>query len=81
MSSNVPDSNPGSCLDPELPGTGLELGAIGGGGRAETGSFLPGKKGDGREMEQRWRKHDRRLCHAGSRRDAAESEANNVRTL
>jgi hypothetical protein len=47
MSSNVPDSSPGSCLDPELPGTGLELGAMGGGGRAETGSGLSGKKRDG----------------------------------
>ncbi len=52
----VPDSSSGSCLEPELPGTGSGLRAIGGVGQAETGPGLPnrseGGSWDPAEMEE-----------------------------
>jgi hypothetical protein len=35
------NSSTGSCLDPELPGTGLEIRTKSGDGEAETGPGLP----------------------------------------
>jgi hypothetical protein len=75
-------SDLGSCLDPELFGTGPELRALEEGGQAETGPGPHGVRvGAAVEIHKRGRKHDWRLCHASSRRDTTESVANRVRTL
>jgi hypothetical protein len=63
----VPDSGPGSCLNPELPGTGPESGALGGGGQAETASSPTSKNGDG--------------SRDPAQMEAAESAANRLKTL
>jgi hypothetical protein len=46
----VPDNRVGSCLDPGLPGTGLELRSGQGEGKAEAGPG-PFSGGGGRQLE------------------------------
>jgi hypothetical protein len=43
----VPNRSTGSCLDPGLPRTGLEIGAGQGEGEAEAGPGLPMRGGGG----------------------------------
>jgi hypothetical protein len=75
----VPYSSPGSCLDPELSCNQSRIRGNGGRGAGRDRSW-PRLVRVGRSVEIH-QKHDWRLHHAGSRRDAVESAANRVRTL